>query len=1005
MSEPLSFQDIIMRLQHFWADQGCIIWQPYNVQVGAGTMNPATVLRVLGPEPWRVAYVEPSVRPDDGRYGDNPNRMQVHHQFQVILKPDPGNPQELYLQSLEALGIDRRHHDIRFVEDNWRQPALGAWGLGWEVWLDGQEITQFTYFQQAGGLELDPVSVEITYGLDRIALALQGKDAVWDMHWGNGLVYGDALLQAEIEHCRYYFDVADVDAMRATYDVYEQEARRALAQEPPLVLPAHDFVLKCSHLFNIMDTRGAIGVTERQHYFGRMRELARSVAEAFVEQRQMKEYSLGYAASDAEDTPVVSAGEPDGSPPAKPAPFLLEIGTEELPAADLDSAIVQLQAGAEHMLAEAALPYKSLQVSGTPRRLVLHVEGLAHRQSDEERLVKGPPANVAFDADGKPTKAAEGFARKQGIPASTLQPREIDGGEYAVASVKLEGQPATSVLAERLPQLVASINFDQNMRWNASRVSFSRPLRWFVSLYGGMTVPFVYANLVAGRTTHGTRLDGSPEIEVKDVAAYFKAMDKAGVVLDRAARQAAILEQVTALAKQAGGQLADDPALLDEVTNLVEQPTAVLGHFDKASLDLPRDVLVTVMRKHQRYFAVEKNGALLPVFITVRNGDDQHTDEVADGNAHVIKARFKDADFFYKADTGQTLETYRSQLDTLTFQETLGSMLGKSERIEALIPDVGKLLGLSASDLKTAQRAAHLSKADLASRMVVEFTSLQGAMGREYARLNGEPDEVASAIYEHYLPRTTGDTLPQAMPGAAVGLADRLDSLVGLFAVGLVPTGASDPYGLRRTALGLLQLLLGLELDLDLRDAIVLAAGAQPVAADESVQAGVLEFVIGRLQVLLREAHKYDVVDAILAAQGHNPYRAAQDVAQLETWVARDDWEILLDAYARCVRITRTQDKRYHVDPAKFVAPVENGLHAAYQQALKARGDASGVNAMLTAFEPMVPAINAFFATADEGGVMVMDEDMALRENRLALLQDIAALADGVTDFSVMENF
>ena len=286
----LNFQQMILRLLEYWQAQGCLVWQPYNVQVGAGTMNPATILRVLGPEPWNVVYVEPSIRPDDGRFGDNPNRMQQHHQLQVILKPDPGNPIELYLKSLEAIGIDPRQHDIRFVEDNWQSPALGAWGLGWEVWLDGQEITQYTYFQQAGGLDLDPVSVEITYGLDRIALALQGKNSVWEMDYGAGVAYGDALLQAEIEHCNYYFNVADVDALKSIYDTYEREALRCL--EAGLVAPAHDYNLKCSQLFNVLDTRGAIGVTERAAYFGRMRRVANKVSTAYVEQRQRLELSL-----------------------------------------------------------------------------------------------------------------------------------------------------------------------------------------------------------------------------------------------------------------------------------------------------------------------------------------------------------------------------------------------------------------------------------------------------------------------------------------------------------------------------------------------------------------------------------------------------------------------------------------------------------------------------------------------------------------------------------------
>jgi glycyl-tRNA synthetase len=342
-----------MSLQEFWAQQGCLIWQPYYTQVGAGTMNPATSLRVLGPEPWNVAYVEPSIRPDDGRYGENPNRMQMHYQFQVILKPDPGNPQEIYLKSLEALGIDPRQHDIRFVEDNWEAPALGAWGLGWEVWLDGQEITQFTYFQQAGGQLLDPVSVEITYGLERIAIALQSVSSFREIQWSPALTDGDVNLQAEQEHSKYYFEIADVVRLRQMYDLFEAEAEACLAQK--LVLPAHDYVLKCSHTFNVLDTRGAIGVTERAAFFGRMRDLSRRVAEAYVEQRQQLEYpwlsqvvssrllaspmseARGKVESYTTQLPILL---PDN---LKPSPFLLEVGTEELPAGDLEAALEQLR--------------------------------------------------------------------------------------------------------------------------------------------------------------------------------------------------------------------------------------------------------------------------------------------------------------------------------------------------------------------------------------------------------------------------------------------------------------------------------------------------------------------------------------------------------------------------------------------------------------------------------------------------------------------------------------
>ena len=331
-----SFQEIILKLQDFWASHGCLITQPYYTQVGAGTMNPATFLRVLGPEPWNVAYVEPSVRPDDGRYGENPNRFQLHTQYQVILKPDPGNPQELYLELLKALGIDPRQHDIRFVEDNWEQPAISAWGLGWEVWLDGQEITQFTYFQQMGGVALDPVSVEITYGLERILIALNNAKAIWDEEWGAGVTYGEIRHAEEFEHSKYYFEVADVERVRKMYELFSAEADACLAEG--LIVPAHDYVLKCSHSFNILDTRGAISVAERQAFFRRIRELARKVAEGYLEERKQLEYPLLKDQGIAQKQIVNSElGKPGALPiPNSSLPFLLEIGVEELPASDVD---------------------------------------------------------------------------------------------------------------------------------------------------------------------------------------------------------------------------------------------------------------------------------------------------------------------------------------------------------------------------------------------------------------------------------------------------------------------------------------------------------------------------------------------------------------------------------------------------------------------------------------------------------------------------------------------
>ncbi len=990
-----SFQHVIMALHHFWEEQGCLLWQPYNIQVGAGTNNPATLLRVLGPEPWRVAYVEPSVRPDDGRYGENPNRMQLFYQYQVILKPDPGNPQELYLQSLEAIGIDLSKHDVRFVEDNWKSPALGAWGLGWEVWLDGQEITQFTYFQQAGGLKVDPVSVEITYGLERIVLALQGKNAVWDMEWTDDILYKDIFLQSEIEHSKYYFDVADVDALKQVYNTYERESQRAL--EAGLMIPSYDYVLKCSHLFNVLDTRGAIGVTERAGYFRRMAAMTRNVAKAYLEQRQRLEFPLidnGKAWPVAKTEQVVIQSV-NGKVPAEKTQFLMEIGVEELPPEDLDNALAQLNELAPKLFANQRLAAQALKIDGTPRRLVIKAT-IAARQPDEDRVVKGPPANKAFDSESKPTAVAEGFAKKQGIPVSALQRTEIDGGEYVTANVKSVGRPAIDVLAEELPKRIADIRFEQSMRWNSSGVAFSRPIRWILALLDDQVIPFEYAGVTSGRSTRGSVLARAEIYPLKDVTEYFDDLHPL-IDLDPAVRREAISLNVRRLTEEVGGVYVPDDELLGEVTNLVEAPAPFRGKFDPRFLELPRDVLITVMRKKQRYFPVQDaNGDLLPHFIGVANGS-QDLDEVIKGNEHVLTARFSDADFFFKDDRQHALADRVDRLKTMTFQEKLGSIYDKNQRLIRYVEPLGKLLGYDVEVMNTANEAAIIAKADQATRMVVEMTSLEGVMGREYALLEGHPRPVADAILEHYRPH---DRISPA--GLLLAVADRLDSLVGLFAVGLAPTASADPFALRRAALGVVQVLLDQKVDLDLREAIRIVAAEQPVPVSDEVQTAVLAFIAGRLRVFLLEERKLaavDVVDAVLNEQSNNPYRASIGAQELAQWVARPDWSNILDSFARCVRITR--DKPAYVFNPDALTPAESvALYTAAREAHAKLSPRDNVNAFLSAFEPMVPTVTAFF-----DHVLVMDENQAIRENRLALLQYVSSLSKGYADLSRLSGF
>ncbi|MFH1084745.1 MAG: glycine--tRNA ligase subunit beta [Chloroflexota bacterium] len=993
----MDFQQVIMRLNEFWAAQGCVIWQPHNVQVGAGTMNPATVLRVLGPEPWNVAYLEPSVRPDDGRYGENPNRWQQFYQYQVILKPDPGNPLELYLRSLQALGIDPRAHDVRFVEDNWESPALGAWGLGWEVWLDGQEITQYTYFQQAGGQELEPVSVEITYGLERIVMVLQGVRTFPEIRWLGDLTYGDVLLRGEVEACTYNFEVAGVENLRVLYDLCEAEAKAALGRG--LVLPAHDYVLKCSHIFNVLDARGAVGVTERARYFMRMRDLARVVCDLYTKQREELGYPFLKSAQPAPaPEPLPALVQPAGEGPHD---LLLEIGCEELPVSDLDALLPQLETALADKLREARLGYRALRVQGTPRRLIAYVTGLDARQEDRRSETRGPAANLAYDANSQPTKAAQGFARSRGVELSALERRTLDGKEYVVAVALERGRPAGAVLAERLPEVMAALRAPRAMRWNASRIAFARPLRWFVALLDDQVVPFEYAGVRSGCLTRGIRSQNSPEIKVASAQAYDGVLAAAGIVPDVAAREASILAQARALAHEVGGEIGEDPALLREVANLVECPLAIRGSFDEAYLGLPEAVLLAVMRKHQRYLPVLRAGQLLPHFIAIANGATLDVDAVRDGNQEVLRARYADAVYFYSVDTRQALADFTPRLSTLTFQERLGSMLDKVQRIQRLVPELGALLGLSADDLATAQRAAALCKSDLATHLVVELTALQGIMGRHYAARSGEPPAVGLAIEEHYLPRYMGARLPGSQAGVVIGLADRLDTLVGLFAVGIRPRGAADPWGLRRSALGVVQLLVEKGISLSLSAAMARVAAALPVAAGADVLKEVADYVAQRYRgYLLDRGLRYDLVDAVLHARGDDPYQAYVTVQALDVWARRDDWQALLDAYARCVRITRDQATVYPVAPALLTEPATRALYDAWRAQQPRVAAQPMIETLMSAVVALRPHIARFF---DE--VLVMDKDPALRNARLGLLQAISALATGIVDLTALEGF
>jgi len=996
----LTMQAALLGLSEFWAARGCAVVQPYNTEVGAGTMNPATFLRVLGPEPWSVGYVEPSVRPDDSRYGDNPNRLQTHTQFQVILKPEPGNPQELYLESLVHLGIDVAAHDIRFVEDNWESPALGAWGLGWEVWLDGQEITQFTYFQQAGGLVVDPPATEITYGMERILMALHGIDHFKDIPYSDGVTYGELFAQAEFEWSTFFLDTADVELLRRQLADHETEARRLIGLGLPI--PAHAQILKSSHAFNILDARGAMGTTERATAFASMRGLAHDVAELWRDKREELGFPLGRA-DEPDAAPVLAPTPPSGDGPRT---FFLELGVEELPAADVESARTVLRQAAAEALSATDLAHGEVTVVGTPRRLLVTIADVAPLEPEKTVVVRGPKVKAAFDGDGNPTKAAEGFARSRGTTVDALTRVTEKGEEHLAFESAGGGRAAAEVLAEVVPAVLGKLRFGRNMRWRpGSDLAFSRPVRWLVALLGDEVVPVAWAGLAAGRETRLFRSTGSPTATFTSAETALATLVEGGLVPDPAERRRLIVEGATALAEAEGGTIDVErwAGLVDEVVNLVEAPTPVLGSFDSVHLALPPEVLTAVMSKHQRYLPVtDADGALLPHFVTVANGACD-ADVVRRGNEAVISARYADATFFVARDRETPLADLAAGLATITFDNRLGSVRDRVDRIAATGRDLAAAVGADEAVVAVVAEAGPLAKFDQASQMVAEMTSLAGTMARYYGADAGLSPAVVTAIAETELPRGAGDEVPGTLAGALLSLADRLDLITALFAVGAEPTGSADPYGLRRAARGVvLVAMAGIDPALDrfsLRAGLAAAASHLPVDLPEGLVDTVLPFVRRRFeQTLLDQGHRHDLVQAALV-HADRPAHVRAALTDLTAAVGSERFGLVADALKRADRLVGDADRAAlpPVDPALFDDPTEGALQAELER-VEVADTAGSVASFLAAAEPLAGALNACLDT-----VMVMADDPAVRGNRLSLLSRVAATGASVVDWSKIE--
>ena len=1011
----MTFQEIILALEKFWADHGCIIQQPCDIEVGAGTFNPATFLRCLGPEPWQVAYVEPVRRPTDGRYAENPFRLGAYYQYQVILKPAPENVLPLYLESLYHLGISPRTNDIRFVEDDWESPTLGASGLGWEVWWNGAEVTQFTYFQQMGSIELDPISAEITYGLERIALYLQDVDTFFDIRWNEHLNYRDVHHQSEVEYSTYNFEHANVDMLFDLFSTYETETHACL--DADLVLPATDHVLKCSHTFNMLDARGVISVTERVSYIERVRRLAQRIARAYVTQREeMGHPLLGSFSTESVPFTVDAVSNRTQPVPAtvgavsnrtETVEMLFEIGTEEIPASYVPPALEQLSKIATDSLTEHRIPFGEIQTFGTPRRITLAIKDIETLQESQEAEVVGPPKSTAYDEKGEPTKAAIGFAKSQGVELSDLRIVETERGEYIAASKLEKGISTKEVLETLLPEWIEALRFPKTMRWETKSeepsvyARFARPIRWLVALLGDQVINCAYGAAHAGRITYGHRSLHPDPITLlsADVDTYVQKLDNAGVIACPKQRRGGIEKQVRTVFETEGCLPKLDEELLDTVNYLVENPQPIVGNFSESHLEIPTEVLITAMKKHQRYFPMWKSDtALAAKFITISNGTEGNIDGVRHGNERVLHARLNDAEFFYSEDQKTSLADKVERLGAVVFHAKLGSLLDKAERLKTLVKFISTELKLAETTAHHAERAAWLCKADLTTHMVIEFPSLQGITGQYYAKNSGEPKPVATAIAEHYQPLGADTPLPETEVGAILAIADKLDTIVGYFGIEERPTGSQDPYSLRRHALGTIRILQDRQLPLSLDAVVQKTISLYKVELVDGTKTSVLNFIKERMRGILQtQEYTPDLADAVLAVGDVDIVDILKRASALAEFRLTPNFEEVYNALNRVLKIL-PEDAPETVDAALLKDDAEKVLNVCiidaepdFEKSIQARA----YSKLLQQLAELQPAIDKFF-----DDVLVMAEDADLRRNRLALLSCIAKPIYAVADLT-----
>lgn len=1043
-----NFQSFVFSLIDYWGQFGCLWTQPYDAAMGAGTFHPHTFLKGLGPEPWRSVYVQPCRRPVDGRYGESPYRFQHYFQLQVFLKPAPSDIVNVFLHSLEHIGIRLQENDISLLEDDWKGPTLGAWGLGWEVRANGQEVTQFTYFQQLGGLDLDVISGEITYGLERLYMYATGLKSALDIPYNDHFTYGDIFKQNEFEFSHFNFKNADVDYLFSIFAQCEQKIRELCGLN--LVLPAYDYVLQASHAFNLLDARGAISVSERQRFIGRVRDCARLCAITYKNEREKQGYPLMSRLSADPRLPFIQRKtdqhDDAGSTPSTQTvsrgtgQLCIELGVEEMPPAFQTAAAEQLTDSLAVWLASYKEKFTSVpefvecinglraEILVSARRLVLICEGLPAHEPSVVREFWGPAQRIARAADGSLTQAALGFARKLGVDISALEWRERADGVFLYVEKNEEGSKLPLLLANQFVAWCQNVESGLKMKWivEENSASFVRPVRWICAMFESQILPLQAFGITASNFTYGQRVLHPHAIHIEHASKYLEKVRALDVEPSRAKRKEVILAQARHYAETVGGSLpADSDGLVDKVAGLSESPQIFLGKIPLKYMRLPERLITSVLREHMNYLSVvdPKTGNAMPYYIGVAGYPCSNLEGMIDATATVVSGRLDDGAFYFDGDLKTPLHDLYEKLEAQLFQAGMGSLKDKSERVSSLARE----LALSIKDVdggfaQAAQTAGLYCKADLKSGCVQEFPDeMQGLMGgilvREQNLFGEYCEQIADAISEHYAPGGANSPLPETKLGRVLSLADKLDSLVVLIGHGTDVKGNKDPFGLRRLALSILK-LLGAEGE---SPAVELSLGACLQAAIQNCQRNnmflsrdteekVFNFISTRLRALWKSNYDPGAVEAVSARLATQTIVAALDWAKATSraLVRHGDepaaLALAMVPYKRCRSLTEELLKNGDspaIEIEHFIEDEERLLFEALQKAesdghdlLQSHNCESYLGMLADLRHPMAN----FFDK-----VLVNAQEFKIRQNRLALLLRVRRLYDNVADFSLVQ--